>query len=51
MRGMQFDAFTAFLVAGGVTVAVGIAVLAGNLTARVLFDASSGQTDEEEARR
>jgi hypothetical protein len=46
---MQLDPLATFLVAGGLTAAVGIAVLAGKLTARVFFDASAGKIDEEES--
>ena len=45
---MQLDVITAVIVTGGVTVGVGLAVLAGKLSARVFFDASSRKTDEEE---
>jgi hypothetical protein len=45
---MQLDFVTAVIVTGGVSVAVGLAVLAGKLSARVFFDATSGKTDEEE---
>ncbi len=45
---MELDVITAVIVIGGVTVGVGLAVLAGKLSARVIFDASSRKTDEEE---
>ena len=45
---MQLDVMTAVIVTGGVTVGVGLAVLAGKLSARVFFDATSTKTDEEE---
>jgi hypothetical protein len=44
-----FDLLTALIVCAGVAVAVGLAVLAGTLSARVFFDATSAHTDEEDS--
>ena len=45
---MQLDVLSTFLVTAGLTVAIGLAVLAGKLSARVFFDASSRRQDEDE---
>ena len=46
--GMQLDVLTAFLVTAGLTVAIGLAIVAGKLSARLFFDASSRRHDEDE---
>ena len=45
---MQLDVLPTVLVTAGLTVAIGLAVLAGKLTARVFFDASGRGHDEDE---
>jgi hypothetical protein len=46
---MYVDLVTAPAVLVGVSAAVLLAILAGKLSARVFFDASSGRVDEDEA--
>ena len=45
---MQLDVLTAFLVAAGLIVAIGVAILAGKFSARVFFDVSGRRHDEDE---
>lgn len=45
---MQVDLVTTLLFAAWIIVAVFLAVLAGKLSARVFFDASSRKTDKDE---
>jgi hypothetical protein len=45
---MQLDVLTALLATAGLLVAVGLAILAGKLSARVFFDVSGRRRDEDE---
>ena len=45
---MQLDVLTALLVTAGLAVAIGLAIVAGKLSARVFFDASGRRHDEDE---
>jgi hypothetical protein len=42
----QVDLATIVLAVAGLGLAIGLAILAGTVTARVFFDASRGQEDE-----